>query len=74
MEKCHKDGWVRIMFRAKKGVMENEVYLLLASLNFVVSVATGTGFGDVTAHNWQEIMTVCPSIFVPGGCPMTDVP
>ena len=48
------------MFQYKKEKSErSEIYVLMVALNFVVSVATGVGFGDVTAHNIAELLLVC---------------
>lgn len=47
------------MFQYKKEKSErSEIYVLMVALNFVVSVATGVGFGDVTAHNIAELLLV----------------
>ena len=58
-------GWIRIVQNQTEEVyVDNSFAILMSALNFVVSVATGAGFGDVSAHNKEEIMIVILMIIV----------
>ena len=61
---CEINGWVRIAFKSRPHLFNvsedtpHDFYALTTSLNFIVSLATGAGFGDVTAHNVVEQIMV----------------
>ena len=58
-------GWIRIVQNTTEEVnIDNSFAILMSALNFVVSVATGAGFGDVSAHNKAEIILVILMVIV----------
>ena len=46
------------MYNTKPVLLVDEKYQLTSALMFVVSIATGVGFGDITAHNNEEMILV----------------
>ena len=62
---CEINGWIRIVQNNTQEVYADDSFaILMSALNFVVSVATGTGFGDVSAHNRVEIILVILMVVV----------
>ena len=55
---CQSHGWIHVAFITNPEIIETEIDLLMTALNFVVSVASGAGFGDVSAHNKSELALV----------------
>ena len=61
---CESHGWIHVAMLNTPAIMGDETDVVMTSMNFVVSVASGAGFGDVTAHNNFELGAVVFMIVV----------